>query len=76
MNPPGPSVDSSIINVRQLEQVSEPYRMVFEELKDRKMQFPSQCFCKGKKNTKNTKILFSGMAVNYLQRGESVLAEY
>jgi len=52
MNSPGPSVDSSIIIVRQLEQVSEPYRMMFEELKDRKKQLPSQCFCRGKKNTK------------------------
>jgi 16S rRNA A1518/A1519 N6-dimethyltransferase RsmA/KsgA/DIM1 with predicted DNA glycosylase/AP lyase activity len=60
MNSPGPSVDSSIIIVRQLEQVSEPYHMMFEKLKDRKKQLPSQCFCKGKKNTKNTKILFLG----------------
>jgi len=52
MNPPGPSVDSSIIIVRQLEQISEPYRMMFEELKNRKMQLPSHRFCKGKKNTK------------------------
>jgi hypothetical protein len=49
VNPTGLSVD---IIVRQLGQVLEPYHMMFEELKDRKMQLPSQCFCKGKKNTK------------------------
>jgi hypothetical protein len=30
-------------------------RFVVKELKTRKKQLPSQCFCKEKKNTKNTK---------------------
>jgi hypothetical protein len=68
MNSPGPSVDSSIIIVRQLEQVSEPYRMMFEELKVREKRLSSQCFCRGKKNTK--KILFWGRAI---QRAECVI---
>jgi hypothetical protein len=59
MHQSDPSVDRSIKTVRQLEEVFEPYGKTFpgSEGKNRK-QLPSQCFCQGKKNTKNNKHFF------------------
>jgi hypothetical protein len=37
--------------VRQLQQVFEPYRLMFMQLKERQEQLPSDWFCKEKKNT-------------------------
>ena len=65
MNPPGPSVDSSIIIVRQLEQV--------EELRTERCSSHHIASAKERKTLKSTKILFWGRAVNYLQRAECVL---
>jgi len=68
INHSGPSADRSTRSVRQLEQVLEPYRRMDEGLRGEK-QLTSQCFWKGKKNTKNTKTLCyffgGGEAVNY-----------
>jgi hypothetical protein len=36
-------------------QVFEPHHMIFKNLKGKKKQFPSQCFCKEKKNAKKYK---------------------
>jgi hypothetical protein len=41
----GPSMYRSIKIVRQIEQVFEPYRMMFKELEEEKKQLPSQSFC-------------------------------
>ena len=50
--------------MRQLKQIFEPCRRMFEEMGGG--QLTSQCFWKAKKNTKNTKTLFLGVgAVNY-----------
>jgi hypothetical protein len=46
------SVDRSIRIVQQFKQVFEPHLMIFKELKGKKKQLPSQCFCKEKKNSK------------------------
>jgi hypothetical protein len=43
-------VDSSVRTVRQVGQVFEPCRVVFEEWKEKKEQLSSQCFCKENKN--------------------------
>jgi hypothetical protein len=48
------SMDRSIRTVRQIEQVVGPYRVMFQELKENNQQLPLQCFCRGKKNAKNT----------------------
>lgn len=45
-----PSMDRSIKIVGQIEDVFEPYRMMFKELKRREKPLPSECFCKA--NTK------------------------
>jgi hypothetical protein len=47
-----PSMDRSIEIVRQLEQVFQPHRTMFEEFKEEKKQLPTQCFCKEKTDTK------------------------
>jgi hypothetical protein len=47
--------------VRKLEQVFELNRTMFNELKQKKKQLPSQCFCKENKNS----IFFGGQTVNY-----------
>jgi hypothetical protein len=46
----------SIKTARELEKVFEPYCIMFKELKGKKKQLPSQCFCKAK-NTKCIKTL-------------------
>jgi hypothetical protein len=48
----------SIKTVQQFEQVIEPYRLMFEELKGKNKQPSSLCSCKEKKNTKKTKNCF------------------
>jgi hypothetical protein len=66
---PGPSMARSITTVRQLEQVFEPHRVMFKELKKKKKkQLLSQCLCKRKE--RHYKILhcfFLGGGVNYLR---------
>jgi hypothetical protein len=46
-----PSVDTSINTARQLEQVFQPYRRIFKELKERQLQFPITIFLQNE-NTK------------------------
>jgi hypothetical protein len=54
------------IIARLLEQVSEPYHMVFKELRGKRKQRPSQCFWK--KNIKYTKTLLAWKKVfNHLR---------
>ena len=63
-------MERSIKIVRQIEQVREPYRMMFKELRGKKKQLPSQCFWKEKKKIKKKKhkkhCLERG-ALNYLR---------
>jgi hypothetical protein len=44
-----PSLGKSTETVQQSEQVNEPYRMMFEELKEKNKQRTSLCCCKEKK---------------------------
>ena len=60
-------MDRSIKIVRGLEEVFEPYCILFKELngkekkkKKKKRQLSSQCSCKGKRTQKNTKVVFFG----------------
>jgi hypothetical protein len=41
-----PSMDRSIKIVRQIEEVFEPYCMMFKKLKGREKPLPTECFCK------------------------------
>jgi len=50
----------SIKTVQQFEQVIEPYRMMFEVLKEKNKQPSSVWCCKEKKKTKKTKHCFFG----------------
>jgi hypothetical protein len=47
-----PSMDRSMKIHGQLQQVFKPYSTILKKFKEKKKQLPSQCFCKGKKNTK------------------------
>ena len=63
-----PSIESNTKIIRQIEQIFEPNCMLFKELKEKKMQLPSQCFYKEDKNTKKYDNIVrgeGGKAVNY-----------
>ena len=45
-----PAMDRSIKIVRTLEQVFEPHRLMFRELKETKQQLQSHCLCREKKS--------------------------
>jgi hypothetical protein len=53
-------MDRSIRIFRQLEQVFEPYRILFKELKERKSSSHHSVSAKKMETPKNTKTLFSG----------------
>ena len=53
-----PSVDGNIETVRQLEQVFQPHRTMFEEFKEEKKQLPIQCFWGGEKKKTLQIIIF------------------
>jgi hypothetical protein len=53
-------MDMNIKVVRQLEQACDPYRRMFKELREVRGSSQSQCFCKEKKNIKNTERLVWG----------------
>jgi hypothetical protein len=55
----GPSMDSSIRIVRQLEEVLVPYRMTFRDLKGKKQQLPLQYICKENNERRNSNALFA-----------------
>jgi len=57
-------MDRIIKIVRQIEEVFEPYRLLFKELKRREKPLPLECFCRA-----NTKI-FGGQDFRFFAGGE------
>jgi hypothetical protein len=69
-----PSMDRSIRIFRHLEQIFEPYRIMFNELKERKSSSHRSISAKKRETLKNTKTLFSGTVNDsriFAFRGES-----
>jgi hypothetical protein len=60
-----PLVQKSTRIVRQPEQLLEPYRVLFEEMKEKQKQLTSQRVCKEKKNTKEFYNIVFGGEVDY-----------
>jgi hypothetical protein len=65
VNHSDPSVDRTIKIVRQIEEVFEPYSMMFKELKRREKPLPPECFFRA--NTKT----FGGRNFRFSLWGES-----